>query len=69
MIMRTGIDCKNNEWTEIPRQGAKDMTNQKYDYLIGLFRVTGKFVKDKGAWWLFQCQCGNQVALKATEVR
>ena len=67
--MREGIDCKNKKWIEIPRKGCKDMADQTYDYLTGCFRVTGDFVKDKSAWWLFKCKCGNEIVLKGTEVR
>ena len=71
MKMKTGIDCKNKVWNEVPLKSCKNITNITFDHLTAQFRVSGDFIKpsDKSAWWLFKCSCGNEIALKATEVR
>ena len=54
--MKSGIDCKGREWEEIPLGRARDLTNQKYNYLKPLFRVK---TINPGTWWLCICDCGN----------
>lgn len=64
-----GIDCKGRKWIKIARGAAKDISNIKFNKLQPLFRVNGDFVKDKNSYWLCQCDCGNQIIEKATELR
>jgi len=67
--MKTGIDCKGKKWEEIERGRAKDISTIKFDRLQPLFRINGNFIKDKSAYWLCQCDCGNQIVEKATELK
>ena len=62
MKMRTGIDCKGRQWEEQKLTNhMKDITGMRFERLIPLFRVKNTYTKDKGAYWLCQCDCGNQV--------
>lgn len=67
--MKTGIDCKGKKWEEIERGRAKDISKIKFNRLQPLFRVNGDFIKDKSAYWLCQCDCGNQIIERATELK
>ena len=71
MRMKTGIDCKNREWQEMPLGKAKNLTNQTFTYLTCLFRVTppkNRHEKNLGVWWLCKCKCGNEVMCKSTDI-
>lgn len=64
-MMRTGIDCKGKPWEEIPLGGAADLAGQTFNHLTALFRVKPR---SSGTWWLFQCECGNQIVCRNNAV-
>lgn len=66
MKMRTGIDYRGNEWQEIALGYAKDIAGVKSGKLTALFRVARPNDTTKQTWWLCQCDCGNQVIIRAT---
>ena len=67
MKMRTGIDCKGRVWEETPLKTARDLEDVKYNYLTGICRVIAPEGKS-GTWWLFKCDCGNEVVYRYNAV-
>lgn len=59
--MFSGVDMKNRTWKQIELGYAKDLTQKKFGYLQPLYRVTGEFATSATAYWLCQCDCGNQI--------
>lgn len=67
--MRTGIDCKGREWKEVDLKTAKDLSNQTFNYLTAICRVAvPDGITSSGIWWLFQCECGNQIICRSYSV-
>lgn len=64
--MKTGIDCRKNEWQEIAIGHAKDITGLISGELTALFRVARPNDTTKLTWWLCQCSCGNQVIIRSS---
>ena len=67
-MLNQGTDCKNKNWIQISLGKATDLSTQKFKKLQPLFRVSGDFVTGTGAYWLCQCDCGNQVVELAREL-
>ena len=65
--MRTGIDCKGRKWEEMPLKTARNLEGIKYNYLTGICRVVAPEGKS-GTWWLFKCDCGNEVVYRYNAV-
>lgn len=65
--MRTGIDCKGRKWEETTLKAARNLTGIKYNYLTGICRVIAPEGKS-GTWWLFKCDCGNEVIYRYNAV-
>lgn len=46
------------------------MTGQKYGRLVAIKRVPKpEHIKSRVAFWLFKCDCGNEVVLNGSNVR
>lgn len=68
--MRTGIDCKGRAWEEVVlTKNTKDIRQERFNRLQPLFKVKNLYSKDTGAYWLCQCDCGNQVVSAASGLR
>lgn len=69
MKMRTGIDYKGRKWEEIELKTAKDLSNQTFNHLTAICRVDiPEGITSGGTWWLFQCDCGNQIVCRSYAV-
>lgn len=64
-MMRSGIDCRGNEWEEIELGHAKNITGVTSGKLTALFRVSRPNDQTKNTWWLCQCKCGNYVIIRS----
>lgn len=68
--MRKGIDCNGKKWTEYIKPYPKryDITEQVFDDLTALFRVDVNSYQGC-ALWLCKCICGNEIIVRATDLR
>jgi hypothetical protein len=62
--MRSGIDCKGNEWEERPLGQMKDLTNHKFTKLIAIFPVNVKGKSKHHYYWLCKCDCGKEIVCR-----
>lgn len=58
--MRSGIDCKGNEWSERVLSGKMiDVSGNGFGRLVALFPVDSNHKKQ----WLCKCDCGNELVV------
>ena len=58
-------DCY--ELNELQKSKIKDITGQKFGRLTVLYLT--KSIKKRGAYYMCQCDCGNKLEVKATNLR
>lgn len=61
--MRSGIDCKGNEWIERPLGKLEDLSGCKFTKLTVLFPVQVD-MRSKSNYWLCKCDCGNYIVCR-----
>lgn len=62
--MRSGIDCKGNEWEERSLGQMKNLANCRFTKLVVLFPVNIKGKSKHHYYWLCKCDCGNEVVCR-----
>ena len=62
--MRKGVDCKGNEYKEIPLGKVEDISKNDFGRLMPLFRVEGKRTT-----WLCECKCKNFIKVQANHLK
>lgn len=55
------------ELNKLQKSKIKDITGQKFGRLIALYFT--KSIKTRGAYYMCQCDCGNKIEVKATNLR
>lgn len=66
--MKKGIDCRGKNWEENSNKlKNKDLTGQRFNKLLVLFRVQND--KKNNSQWLCKCDCGKQVIVHGSSLR